>query len=169
MVSRWDMIAGPPDILVTNYSMLNVMLMRPREDAIFDATRSWLNDDPTNSFTLVVDELHLYRGTQGAEVSLVLRNLLHRLGLGPESSQLKIIATSASLGSNQASYLQSVFGVDARKFQVISGSRMPFARPTKEIADCPPSKLSHLLADACRQEPGGEKRGPPRPKSSRPG
>ena len=42
MWSRWDMQDAPPDILITNYSMLNIMLMRDIEDQIFAATRRWL-------------------------------------------------------------------------------------------------------------------------------
>ena len=42
MWSRWDMQDTPPDILITNYSMLNIMLMRSIESCIFDQTRAWL-------------------------------------------------------------------------------------------------------------------------------
>ena len=49
MWSRWDMQDAPPDILITNYSMLNIMLMRDIEDQIFAATRRWL-EDPANVF-----------------------------------------------------------------------------------------------------------------------
>ena len=42
MWSRWDMQDTPPDILITNYSMLNIMLMRSIESCIFDHTREWL-------------------------------------------------------------------------------------------------------------------------------
>ena len=65
LLTRWDMVAQPPDILVTNFSMLNVMLMRDREEPIFDSTKNWLAANSGHTFTLVVDELHLYRGTQG--------------------------------------------------------------------------------------------------------
>ena len=41
MLTRWDMIESPPDILVTNYSMLNVILMREREDRMFTSTARW--------------------------------------------------------------------------------------------------------------------------------
>ena len=68
MWSRWDMQDDPPDILITNYSMLNIMLMRPVEDPIFRQTREWLAEDRRNTFHLVVDELHTYRGTPGTEV-----------------------------------------------------------------------------------------------------
>ena len=101
MIARWDMIASPPDVMVTNYSMLNVMLMRDIEEPLFTATRDWLASEPTNVFTLVVDELHLYRGTQGAEVAMIVRNLLDRLGLEADSSQLRCVATSASLTDDE--------------------------------------------------------------------
>ena len=46
MRSRWDMADAPPDILITNYSMLNVMLLRDRDSHFFDSTRAWLEPDP---------------------------------------------------------------------------------------------------------------------------
>ena len=121
MVTRWDMVATPPDILVTNYSMLNVMLMRQFEDPVFQQTRAWLERDPSHVFTLVVDELHLYRGTQGAEVALIVRSLLDRIGLEPDSPQLRIIGTSASLDGSGYEYLESFFGVPSRSFALIQG------------------------------------------------
>lgn len=121
MVTRWDMVAAPPDILVTNYSMLNVMLMRETEQPIFHATRDWLASDPSHEVTLVVDELHLYRGTQGAEVAMIVRNLCDRLGLGPDSPQLNIVATSASLDSDRAAYLERFFGIDKTTFVAVPG------------------------------------------------
>ena len=75
MWSRWDMQDHPPDILITNYSMLNIMLMRGVESAIFDQTRQWLNSDKSHLFHLVVDELHTYRGTPGTEVAYLIRSL----------------------------------------------------------------------------------------------
>ncbi len=64
MLSRWDMQSHPPDILITNYSMLNIMLMRSQEENIIAKTRQWIESDPSHIFTLVIDELHMYRGTQ---------------------------------------------------------------------------------------------------------
>jgi DEAD/DEAH box helicase domain-containing protein len=123
LLVKWDMVDSPPDILVTNYSMLNAMLMREHEEAIFDDTREWLKD-PRNVFTIVVDELHLYRGTQGSEVAMVVRNLLSRLGLEPDSSQLRCIATSASLAGDQSglAYLEEFFGVPRSSFFITAGS-----------------------------------------------
>ena len=120
MWSRWDMQGSPPDILITNYSMLNIMLMRSLESGIFDQTRRWLNEDrDRNVFHLVVDELHTYRGTPGTEVGYLLRALLHRLGLAPDSPQLRIIATSASIEANDPGslqYLQAVLRAGSKFF-----------------------------------------------------
>ena len=123
MWSRWDMQEAPPDILITNYSMLNIMLMRDIEAPIFDLTRKWLEADPEHVFHLVVDELHNYRGTPGTEVGYILRVLFRRLGLHPDHPQLRILASSASLGNDEArahDYLHQFFGC-SREFALIRG------------------------------------------------
>lgn len=123
MVSRWDMQETPPDIFITNFSMLNIILTRKIEQNIFEQTKEWLAEDSSHTFFLVLDELHTYRGTAGTEVSYVLRALLHRLGLSPESPQLRIIATSASLDESGKQFLEDFFGVSAEQFDVLTGKR----------------------------------------------
>ena len=81
LVTRHEVHAAPPDILVTNYSMLEYMLMRPLERPIFDHTRDWLQANPEERFLLVIDEAHLYRGAAGAEVALLIRRLRMRLDI----------------------------------------------------------------------------------------
>lgn len=132
LVTRWDMIATPPDVLVTNYSMLNVMLMRDVEEPIFDSTRKWLQLSDDHVFTLVVDELHLHRGSAGAEVGMVVRNLGSRLGLDPSSERFRIIATSASLPSDDSGleYLERFFGVDRRSFVIEPGKPRELETPS---------------------------------------
>ncbi len=128
MWSRWDMQESPPDILITNYSMLNIMLMRSVEAGIFESTRRWL-EDRHNTFHLVVDELHSYRGTPGTEVGYLLRMLLDRIGLTPDSPQLRIISTSASINQNDPAsltYLEQFFGRDPSTFTVIPGYQASF-------------------------------------------
>ena len=123
MWSRWDMQEAPPDILITNYSMLNIMLMRDIEAPIFELTRQWLEADPAHVFHLVVDELHSYRGTPGTEVGYILRVLFRRLGLHPDHPQLRILASSASLGDDEVrahDYLHQFFGC-SRRFALIRG------------------------------------------------
>ena len=123
MWSRWDMQDDPPDVLITNYSMMNIMLMRSLEMPVFEQTRQWLEADRSRVFHLVVDELHTYRGTPGTEVAYLIRVLLDRLGLSPNSSQLRIIASSASLTGDASGldYLEAFFGRDRGRFQIIGG------------------------------------------------
>jgi Lhr-like helicase len=126
MWSRWDMQECPPDILITNYSMLNIMLMRDIEGPIFEATRLWLAapGHPERVFHLILDELHSYRGTPGTEVAYILRLLLHRLGLDFESPKLRILTTTASLDDNEKGrkFLRDFFGRDC--FVFISGQQL---------------------------------------------
>lgn len=176
LLTRWDMIVHPPDVLVTNYSMLNVILMRKREEPMFEATREWLAGDNTRCFTLVVDELHSYRGTQGTEVALTVRNVLRRLGLEPDSPQLRIVSTSASLsGAAGRDFAEQFFGVPQDRFTVIEGSPQPVpkvASPRREpfsqlaaerngsATDKRARELAHswraadALAAACRDDEG---------------
>lgn len=129
MVTRWDMQRWAPDIMITNTSMLSIMLMRKAEKPIFDQTRRWLaaEDLPEDQremakqnriFHIIVDELHLYRGTAGSEVACLLRMLYKALDLEPvvngrPNPQLKILASSASLGNetDTQKYLEEFFGV----------------------------------------------------------
>lgn len=113
MWDRWSMQTAPPDILITNYSMLNIMLLRKQEDAIFERTKEWLAQSPDNIFHLVVDEMHTYRGTSGTEVAYLLRLLLDKLGLYPDHPQVQFLSSSASMqeGERTKNYLCSFFGV----------------------------------------------------------
>lgn len=124
MRSRWDMQLNPPDILITNYSMLSIMLGRDDEQGMLDKTRDWIADSPDHVFTLVVDELHMQRGTPGTEVAYLLRRLVHRLGLNERPAQLSIIGTSASLTDSPKSrkFLSDFFGLPEDSFAVVQGS-----------------------------------------------
>lgn len=144
MWSRWDMQEAAPDILITNYSMLNIMLMRDVEASIFDQTRAWLQEDPSNVFHLVIDELHTYRGTPGTEVAFILRMLLDRIGLHPDHEQLRILASSASLTEEEGraqGYLRQFFG-RSRPFSLIKGQ--PSAPPPNAGARLQPL-ASHFV------------------------
>jgi DEAD/DEAH box helicase domain-containing protein len=118
LISRWDMQRTPPDILITNVSMLSAMLTREVDEPIFTRTRDWL-EHPNSYFYLILDELHLQRGSAGTEVAYLLRLLLDRLGLSrPEHRhKLRILASSASLPAEpeeearkSADYLWDMFG-----------------------------------------------------------
>ncbi|WP_227538402.1 DEAD/DEAH box helicase [Klebsiella quasipneumoniae] len=117
MVTRWDMQAAPPDVLVTNASMLGAMLSREVEDAIFDMTREWLMSNEDAYFYLVFDELHLMRGSAGTETAMLIKSLIIRLGLDDPKHRykLRLLASSASLpmegadGEQSRKYLRDLF------------------------------------------------------------
>jgi ATP-dependent helicase YprA (DUF1998 family) len=89
-ISRQEIWDNPPHILVTNYSMLEHMLIRPRErTAIFESAHDFK--------LLVVDEAHSYNGSTGTEVAMLLKRLRTAVGI-EEAGKLRGIATSASLG-----------------------------------------------------------------------
>ena len=98
LVTRFEMQQFCPDILITNYSMLEYMLLRPREKKIWDDTALWLKADPNNKLLFVIDEAHMYRGSAGGEVSLLIRRLFHRLGI--DRSRVQFILTTASMPNN---------------------------------------------------------------------
>ena len=156
MLCRWDMEVSSPDILITNFSMLNVMLMRDREEVMFSQTSQWLASNPEHVLTLVVDELHLQRGTQGSEVAMVLRNLISRLGLSADSPQLRIIATSASMEADDESkkFLSSFFGVAEDSFHITAGKSLEVDRSALQAnrdlnAPGDQAQISEAIAAAC--------------------
>lgn len=158
MRTRFDMQVAPPDIMITNYSMLSIMLMRGVDSGIFDKTKDWLNCEDEFSknflpeekkkekenrvFHLIIDELHLYRGTQGTEVAYLLKLILNRLGLHPNHSQLRILSSSASLDAADAKsidFIQDFFGVENAKesFVIIKGENNPIQSLSKDIFNLP--------------------------------
>jgi DEAD/DEAH box helicase domain-containing protein len=121
MVTRWDMQETPPDIFITNYSMLSIMLTRDREKRMIEKTREWLNESEENVFYLVLDELHSYRGTGGTEISYIVKSFIKMLGLTPNHKQLRIIATSASLSPlDGQKFLADFFGTK-EEFVIVNG------------------------------------------------
>jgi DEAD/DEAH box helicase domain-containing protein len=118
LLSRWDMQATPPDILITNVSMLGAILNREVDSGIFESTKRWLEADDSSYFFLIADELHLQRGSAGTEVAYLLRLLFEKLGLNRKEHRhkLRVLASSASLptegiaGQRSARYLWDMFG-----------------------------------------------------------
>lgn len=128
LLTRHEMQELCPDILITNYSMLEYMLMRPIERSIFQDTKKWLEADQNNKLILILDEAHMYRGTGGAEVAFLIRRLMARLGI--DRNRMKCILTSASLGKSEedkraiinfAGELTGITEKTFRKFQLITG------------------------------------------------
>ena len=122
---------GPiPDILITNYSMLEYMLCRPQDAVFFGSALE----------VIVLDEVHLYTGTLAAEITLLLRRLLLRCGVRAE--QVLCIATSATLGSNETTPIQefasTLFSKRKDSIHLIRGEE---ARPALEQPEPPPGEV----------------------------
>lgn len=122
LLTRHEVQENPPDLLVTNYSMLEYMLMRPIERGIFDATARWLHDNPQEKFLVVLDEAHLYRGAPGAEVGLLLRRFRDRLGVGVD--RLKFICATASFSDRDYApeFGAQLSGASVESFVPVTGS-----------------------------------------------
>ena len=122
LLTRHEVHVTPPDLLITNYSMLEYMLMRPIERPIFDKTREWLEINPEEKFLVVLDEAHLYRGAAGAEVGLLLRRLRDRLGIPAERFQV-ICATASFKDHGYApQFGAQLSGIPADTFIPVTGS-----------------------------------------------
>jgi len=122
LITRHEVHTAAPDVVVTNYSMLEYMLMRPLERPIFDQTKQWLKDNPKERFLLVIDEAHLYRGAAGAEVALLIRRLRMRLGIPAE--RLQVICTSASFSdlAYAVHFGAQLTGKSSDDFELVEGS-----------------------------------------------
>jgi len=84
---RQEILDNPPDILLTNYVMLELILTRPRDRRLVDAARGLQ--------FLVLDELHTYRGRQGADVAMLVRRARNLMA----TDKLQCVGTSATLAS----------------------------------------------------------------------
>ena len=88
LISREQMKACPPNILITNYAMLEYLMVRPDDSVFFSSA------DKNCWKFIVLDEAHVYRGSTGIEVAMLLRRLNARLG----KEDIQYILTSATLG-----------------------------------------------------------------------
>lgn len=125
LITRHEMQDRAPDLLVTNYSMLEYMMLRPLEAPIFQQTADWLADNEENQLTIVLDEAHMYRGSGGAEVAYLLRRLQSRLGV--QRSRIRFILTSASLGTSDDAqteikkFAAKLTGGNSSGFELVTG------------------------------------------------
>ena len=135
IISREEMQAAPPHILITNYSMLEYMMLRPKDDAVFRGAQLRY---------IVLDEAHIYRGATGMETSLLMRRLRARIS-APDSVQY--ILTSATLGGPEAdgdilTFAHSLCDVEFRQSGIIrSREKRP---PMAEERDFPPELFRAL-------------------------
>lgn len=129
LVLRSEMRRTPPHILLTNYSMLEYLLLRPDDSPLFDNGRArWWT-------FLVLDEAHQYRGSRGIEMAMLLRRLKQRLREGGRSEPFRCIATSATLVGGEgdkaavAQFASELFGEEFREEDVTLGETIPVPEP----------------------------------------
>lgn len=105
ITDRDEMRRSPPDILLTNYKMLDYLLLRGQDQGL------WASNEPGTLRFLVVDELHTFDGPQGTDLACLIRRLKDRLSV--KEGSLCCVGTSATLGeggSTLRTYAAEVFG-----------------------------------------------------------
>ena len=135
IISREVMQRTPPHILITNYSMLEYMMLRPKDDAVFSGAKLKF---------IVLDEAHIYKGATGMETSLLMRRLRARIS---EPGSVQYILTSATLGGPDAdreiiSFAEKLCGVPFKASGIIRSTEK---QPAMEaMQDFPPELFVEL-------------------------
>ena len=127
LVFRKEMRSSPPHILLTNYSMLEYLLIRPDDSPLFDGGLG------AHWKFIVLDEAHQYRGAKGMEMGMLIRRLKQRLREGGRQVPFRCIATSATMSSAEgdadkqvvAEFATQLFGEPFSHSDVVFGDMMP--------------------------------------------
>ncbi len=118
VLTRKDLRASPPPILITNYSMLEIALIRPEDQRLLSASAGKLK-------WIVLDEAHSYQGVMAAEIALLLRRTLRAFEVEPED--VRFVATSATFPGSSRDALKEfagqLFGQSPNRVTVITGER----------------------------------------------
>ena len=118
---RKSLRASPPPLLITNTTMLELMLVRPKDQEIIEKSQGKLR-------WIVIDEAHSYSGSQAAELTLLLRRTLLAFDVKPD--QVRFIATSATIGNQteestkaMRTFLADIAGCKEDQIEVVRGNR----------------------------------------------
>lgn len=138
VLSRKGLRGDPPPLLITNSTMLEYMLVRSEDRPILDQSKGKLG-------WIILDEAHTYVGANAAEISLLLRRVMHAFGVSP--GDVRFVATSATIGSNDAEeslrrYLADLAGINVEQVVYVGGKRKP--SELKHGPDSGPVDLSTL-------------------------
>ena len=136
VISREKMQSNPPHILITNYSMLEYMMLRPNDDKVFTGAKLRF---------IVLDEAHIYKGATGMETALLMRRLRARIDA---AQNVQYILTSATLGGKDAdaqivSFAQHLCGVNFTPDNIIRAS---VRTPDMKAFDSFPVEAFHEIA-----------------------
>ncbi len=131
IMSRRTLRQSPGQILVTNATMLEYLLVRQKDQPILHQSQGKLR-------WIVLDEAHSYIGSQAAELALLLRRVMYGFGVLPQ--QVRFVATSATIGGHDVdsadealkSFLADVAGVDISQVHLVRGHRQVKALPVVE-------------------------------------
>ena len=141
LISRDRMHDSPPNILITNYSMLEFLLLRPESSVFFshEYSSKWKY--------IVLDEAHVYNGSTGIEVSYLLKRLNVRL----KNHSIQYILTSATLGSEDenedvAIFAKELCSADFSKNDVIRAERVNLI-PETDLSQFDVSFYTQLVSD----------------------
>ncbi|MCP4692190.1 MAG: DEAD/DEAH box helicase, partial [Desulfobacterales bacterium] len=139
-------ITDPPDILLTNYVMLELLLTRPHEAKLIRAARGLK--------FLVLDELHTYRGRQGADVSLLVRRVRDRL----DAPDLQHVGTSATLagGGSYDAQRKEVAGAASRIFGATVRPEHVIGETLKRITSPPDFSDPDIRKELARRIAAGD-------------
>jgi len=138
---------NPPDILLTNFMMLELILTR------YEDTDRRVVEHCNGLEFLILDELHTYRGRQGADVALLVRRLRERL----QATTLVCIGTSATMSSTGtqadrnktvAEVSSKLFGTTITEHEVIGETLERVTDPTKDVAEVRPKLLASLMSES---------------------
>lgn len=155
LLSRDAMREAPPHILLTNYAMLEYLLLRPQDTELFDGVSGghW--------HFIVADEAHVYDGATGIEVGMLLRRLRDRVLRGGRG--LRCIATSATLGRGEqdfpaaAKFAHALFDEEFEARDVFAAIRRAPADLGETWGDSSPELIAALAGAAAGpddDEPG---------------
>ena len=152
LLSREEMRSTPPNILLTNYSMLEYLLLRPKDAPFFSSVFG------SNWRHIAIDEAHVYSGTLGTEIAYLLRRLKARVSQATgRRMRLHCYATSATMGSDAdrpqiAQFAEDLFGepFDHGDFPAVIGSHRddPMAYFRDSMWGALPPNIWEALRDA---------------------
>ena len=115
LLSRQEMRDEPPHLLLTNYAMLEYLLLRPADMELFEGKHGghWR--------FVVLDEAHVYDGAKAEEVGMLLRRLRERVGRGHGDAAFQAIATSATVGDHPRAVMDFAAKLFDAPFEWVDG------------------------------------------------
>ncbi len=122
ILSRERMKKQPPHILITNYAMLEYLLLRPEDNVFFDGEFS------TEWRHIVLDEAHTYTGSTGIEVSMLLRRVQAKIKPKFDTG-IQFFLTSATLGDEDSNdkvirFAQNLTGARFEEEDIVRATRI---------------------------------------------